>query len=193
MAAWPPAQRLSLERVRLRPHGAAGAGADGFVDRPLGTDVPERRDFRQSRRADRWPFARAQALDCARRGARGAGRDGDFRRGPPGARADPDGRQCQPANHAAQPAAGPEIQLRRQGGGHAQISDAVGPGVRAAIHGRSRRQHSDLAGVGVSLFPDTGSRCDGADRRFLAERHGADCRLGARPGYAPWHPHNARL
>ena len=43
------------------------------------------------------------------------------------------GRWRQAAHHAAQSAAGREIQLRRQGGGDAEISDAVGSRLRAAI------------------------------------------------------------
>jgi apolipoprotein N-acyltransferase len=54
------------------------------------------------------------------------------------AAADSDGRQRQAAHHAAQPAAGRQIQLRRQGGGDAEISDAVGSRLRAAIDRRAR-------------------------------------------------------
>ena len=112
-----------------------------------------------------------QAVDRAGRGAGAAGRDGDFRRRPAVAAADRDGRKGQAADHAAQPAAGRQIQLRRQGGGDAEISGAVGSRVRAAIHRRARRQHPDLAGIGVSVFPDARSRCDGADRRAAAQGH----------------------
>ena len=69
MAAWPCAVRLSLECVRLRAVRAAGAGADRVADRPLGSDLPDRRDLRQPRRADRRRFARAQAVDRAGGGA----------------------------------------------------------------------------------------------------------------------------
>ena len=42
VAARPSAVGISLEFVRLRAVGAAGAGADGLADRAVGHDVPER-------------------------------------------------------------------------------------------------------------------------------------------------------
>ena len=99
-----------------------------------------------------------------------AGRDGDFRHRPPDAASDHHRRQGQAAHHAAQPAAGRPIQLRRQGGGDAEISDAVRSGVRTAIHRRARRQHPDLAGIGVPVFPDPRRRRHGPDRRSVAAR-----------------------
>ena len=49
---------FSVERLRLRAVGAAGAGADGVADRPVGPDVPERGGLRKPRRADRRRSAR---------------------------------------------------------------------------------------------------------------------------------------
>ena len=69
MAARPCADRLSVECVRLRAVGAAGAGADGVADRPVGPDVSQRRDLRKPGRADRRQFARTHALDRAGGGA----------------------------------------------------------------------------------------------------------------------------
>ena len=85
MAARPCADRLSLEHVRLRADRAAGAGADGVADRPVGPDIPERRDLRKPRRADRRHLARTQAVDRAGHGAGAAGRDGRLRRRSPDA------------------------------------------------------------------------------------------------------------
>ena len=65
--------------------------------------------------------------------------DGNLRRRAAVAAADGDD-QGQAAHHAAQPAAGRQIQLRRQGGGDAEIPDAVRPRFGAAIHRRERRQ-----------------------------------------------------
>ena len=50
--------------------------------------------------------------------------------------------QGQAAHHAAEPAAGRQIQLRRQGGGDAEIPDAVRPRLGAAIDRRARRARS---------------------------------------------------
>ena len=83
MAARACADGLSVERVRLRAVGAAGAGADGVADRPVGPDVPERRDLRKPRRADRRRSARTHALDRAGSGAVAAPRHGHFRRRSP--------------------------------------------------------------------------------------------------------------
>ena len=69
MAARPCADGFSVERIRLRAVGAAGAGADGVADRPVGPDVPERGDLRKPRRADRRRSARTHALDRAGSGA----------------------------------------------------------------------------------------------------------------------------
>ena len=69
MAARSCAHRLSMECVRLRADRAAGAGADGVADRPVGPDVSERGDLRKPGRADRRQFARTQALDRAGDGA----------------------------------------------------------------------------------------------------------------------------
>ena len=99
----------------------------------------------------------------------------------------------QAADHAAQSAAGRQIQLRRQGGGDAEISGAVRPRVRAAIHRRARRQHPDLAEIGVSVLPDPRSRCDGADRRPVAQGHRADHRFGSRARFAGRRPNHPRL
>ena len=85
MAARSCADRISLECVRLRAERAAGAGADGLVDRPVGPDVPSGRDLRKPGGADRWHLARTQALDRAGFGNGAAGRDGYFRRRPPAA------------------------------------------------------------------------------------------------------------
>ena len=193
MAARSGALGLSLECVRLCADRAAGAGADGVADRPVGPDVSERCDLRQPRDPDRWQHPRATAVDRAGHGAGAAGRDGDFRRRAPGAAADRPRRQGQAADHAAQPAAGRQIQLRRQGGGDAEISCAVRPRVRAAIHRRARRQHPDLAGIGVSVFPDARSRCDGADRRAVAQGHHPDHRFGAGARSAARRPDHPRL
>ena len=73
MAARPPADRLSMERVRLRLERTAGAGADRVADRAVGTDVSRGGDLRQPRRADRWQFTRPQALDRAAVGRAAAG------------------------------------------------------------------------------------------------------------------------
>ena len=54
MAARPGADGLSLECVRLCADRAAGAGADGVADRPVGPDVSERCDLRKPRGSDRW-------------------------------------------------------------------------------------------------------------------------------------------
>ena len=76
---------------------------------------------------------RPQAMGRAGGGDGLAGRDGNFRRHPAFAAADHDGRRRQAAHHATQSAAGREVQLFRQGGGDAEISDAVGSRLRAAI------------------------------------------------------------
>jgi len=65
--------------------------------------------------------------------------------------------------------------------------------VRTAIHRCARRQHPDLAGIGVPVFPDARGRCDGADRRSVAQGHHPDHRLGARARSAAWHQDHARL
>ena len=84
------------------------------------------------------------------------------------------------ADHAAQPAAGREVQLRRQAGGDEPLPRAVRPLDRAAVDRRARRHASDLAGIGVSVLPDARGRGAGADRRAAAAGHGADHRRGAR-------------
>ena len=122
MAARPCPLRLSVERVRLCADRTAGAGADRVADRAVGPDVPQRRDLRQPRGADRWRFARTQAMDRARDGAAAARRHGNLRRGSPGAAAHTAGRRRKTAHHAAEPAAGRAIQLLRQSGGDAEIS-----------------------------------------------------------------------
>ena len=57
MAARSDAVGLSLECVRLCADRAAGAGADGVADRPVGPDVSERCDLRKPRGPDRWALA----------------------------------------------------------------------------------------------------------------------------------------
>ena len=59
------------------------------ADRPVGPDVPRGRDLRKSRGADRWRFARPQAVDRAAAGAAAARCHGRLRRRPPDAAADP--------------------------------------------------------------------------------------------------------
>ena len=122
-----------------------------------------------------------------------AGRDGNFRRHSFEPASHLPGCKRQVADHAAQSAAGRQIQLFRQGGGDAKISDAFRPRVRAAIHRRARRQHFDLAGIGVSVFPVARTRCDGADRRSAPEGHHPDHRLGARARPAGRHKDHPRL
>ena len=80
MAARPSADRLSLECLRLRAVGTAGAGADRLADRAVGHDVPCGRDLREPGRPDRRRLAGAKALDRAGSGAFAAAGDGRFRR-----------------------------------------------------------------------------------------------------------------
>ena len=91
-------------------------------------------------------------------------------------------RQCAAAHHAAQSAAGREVQLRRQAAGDEPLSRTVGPLDRPAVVRRARRHASDLAGVGVSVPADARARRDGADRGAAAARHRADHRRGPRAG-----------
>ena len=192
MAARLCAVGLSLERLRLRAVGAPGAGASRIPDRAMGHDLPQRCDLCQPGGADRWIFARPKALDRAGGGAVAAGRDGCLRRRAAVAATDRVD-QGQAAHHAAEPAAGRQIQLRRQGGGDAEIPDAFRPRFRTAIHRRARREHPDLAGIGFPVLPDAGGGRDGADRRAAAQGHGADDRLGARPGRTARRPRQPRL
>ena len=74
------------------------------------------------------------------------------------------------AHHAAEPAAGREVQLRRQAAGDEPLSRAVRPRDRAAIERRARRHASDLAGIGVSVLPDARAGRAGADRRRCCRR-----------------------
>ena len=178
---------IPVECLRLRAVGAAGAGADGVADRAVGHDLPGGRDLCQPGGADRRVFARPKALDRAGGGAVAARGDGCLRRSAAGAAADRTD-QGQAAHHAAEPAAGRQIQLRRQGGGDAEIPCAVRPRFGTAIHRRARRADPDLAGIGVPVLPDARGRRDGADRRAAAEGHRADDRLGARPGRPPRRP-----
>ncbi len=60
MAARPCAVGLSLECLRLRAVGAAGAGADGVADRAVGHDVPQRCDLCQPGGADRRQSSRGR-------------------------------------------------------------------------------------------------------------------------------------
>ena len=84
---------------------------------------------------DRRKLAGTKALDRARIRAFAARGDGNLRRRAVVAAADGDDKG-QAAHHAAQPAAGRQIQLRRQGGGDAEIPHAVRPRFGAAIHRR---------------------------------------------------------
>ena len=118
-----------VECLRLRAVGAAGAGADGVADRAVGHDLPQRGDLCQPGGADRRVFARPKALDRAGGGAVAAGRDGGLRRRAAVAAADRID-QGQAAHHAAEPAAGRQIQLRRQGGGDAEIPGACPTALR---------------------------------------------------------------
>ena len=181
MAARLCAVGIPVECLRLRAVGAPGAGADGVADRAVGHDLPGGRDLCQPGGADRRVFARPKALDRAGGGAVAARSDGRLRRRAAIAAADRID-QGQAAHHAAEPAAGRQIQLRRQGGGDAEIPCAVRPRFGTAIHRRARRADPDLAGIGVPVLPDPRGGRDGADRRAAAEGHRADDRLGARPG-----------
>ena len=82
------------------------------------------------------------------------------------------------AHHAAQSAAGREIQLRRQDAGDGALSAPVRPRHRAELERRARRHASDLAGIGVSVFPDARAGRAGADRG-LAETVGTELITGA--------------
>ena len=106
MAARPGAHGLSVECIRLRTVGAAGAGADGVADRSVGHDVPDRGDFRKPRRTDRSRLARTSAMDRAGHIHRHADRDGHLRHHPAVAASDLDGCQRQAADHATQSATG---------------------------------------------------------------------------------------
>src|ERR1700739_2614573 len=152
MAARPCAHRLSMECVRLCPDRTIGAGANGVADRPVGPDIFGGGDLRKPGRVDRWPFARAQTMDLACYRRAGADRDGNFRRRSLEPETNRDGSKRQAANHAAQSPAGCQIQLLRQGGGDAKISDLVRPRIRAAVNRRTRRQYTDLAGIGVTVL-----------------------------------------
>src|SRR6185437_6303195 len=127
MAAQLGTHGLSLEHARLRADRTARAGADRLPDRPVGPDVPQRCDLRFAGGADRRHQARAQAMDRAGRSRVGADRDGRVRRRAPVARTHPHASQGQAAHHAAEPAAGCQVQLLRQGGGDAEISGTVRP------------------------------------------------------------------
>ena len=193
MAARSCADRLSVECIRLRPDRTAGAGADRLTDRPVGSHLSQRGYLCEPSGPDRWKFTRTKTLDRTGAGAAAAGRDGHFRHRSPDAASHHHGCQRQAAHHAAQPAAGREIQLRRQGGGNAKISDALRSAVRTAIHRRARRQHPDLAGIGVPVFPDARRRRHGPDRRSLAQGHRADHRSGARARSAARDADHTRL
>ena len=69
------------------------------------------------------------------------------------------------SHHAAQPAAGREIQLFAEAAGDEPLPGAVRSRQRAAIDGRARRHPSDLAGIGISVLPHARARCARPDRR----------------------------
>ena len=74
MAARPSVLRLSLERVRLRAHRPAGAGAGRVAGRPVGADVPRGRGCSQARRCSPTTGAtrRGRGSSCSFRSASSA-------------------------------------------------------------------------------------------------------------------------
>ena len=158
MAARLLVHRVSLEHLWLRADRPTGAGARRGTDRRLGFDVYCGRGVRKpggaARRTQRYAAALAAAC-TGRRGARGAR---GLRRAAAVNHAVGVCRQCAASHHAAQPAAGREVQLLRQTAGDESVSRSVGPLHRPAVFRRARRDASDLAGVGVSLSADARTR-----------------------------------
>ena len=115
MAARPSAQRLSLEHFRLCADPAAGAGAKRVAGRHLGPHLSLHRDLcepgRARRRQRRYAASLPRAADRPRH-PRGVRR---LRRGKAMDASDHLCERREAAHHAAQSAAGREIQLRRQG------------------------------------------------------------------------------
>ena len=88
----------------------------------------------------------------------------------PGADADAARQRRAAADHAAQPAAGREVQLRRPARGDEALHRAVRSLDRTAVDRRARRHAFDLAGIGVPVFPDARGRGAFADRRAACRR-----------------------
>ena len=114
MAARPCADRISLERLRLCAHRAAGAGAERRADRHLGPHLHRDRVFASpatlidDRAETRWPWLPLALAVAVLAGAR------RLRRVAARAHADAARRRRASAHHAAEPAAGRALQLRRQ-------------------------------------------------------------------------------
>ncbi len=176
MAARPSLQRLSLERLWLHAGLAALVCARGLTRRHVGRDVFRNRSLRVAGGARGRPHPYQASLDrtgafrCRAGGARGLRRAA--------ARAEPDRlrRRREAAHHAAQSAAGREIQLRAKTVGYEPLSRIVGPRQRTTVDGRARRDPSDLAGIGVPVLPDARSRCAGGDRGIAAAGNDIDHR-----------------
>ena len=79
-----------------------------------------------------------------------------------------------PAHHAAQPAAGREVQLFAEAAGHEPLSRAVGSRQRSAIDGRARRHPPDLAGIRVPVLSHARTRGARPDRGAAAAGNGVD-------------------
>ena len=129
MAARPCADRISVERIRLRAHGAARARAERGGVRHLGAHFHRGRGVREPgaarRRQEAAPLRAAHRRRRSPRGARAVRHD------PARARSDRDGGRRAPAHHAARRAAGPEIQLPEQKRGDAALPRSVaGSGIR---------------------------------------------------------------
>ena len=106
MAAWPPLQRLSVERLWLCADLAALARARRGADRALGADLPRRRGLCVARRARRRPRRHEATVAGSDAECRRARRARDLGRRAARANSHQLRRGRAPAHHAAQSAAG---------------------------------------------------------------------------------------
>ena len=154
MAAGTFAERVSVECLRLCADRLADAGTELGSHRTVGTDVLGRISVREPRRArrrsdgSRPSLARAGARARRARGARRLwGRA-------VGARAGELRVRRAAADHAAQPAAGRQVQLRGKATSDEPISDALAARRRRRLGRAQGCDASDLAGIGIPVFSD---------------------------------------
>ncbi len=170
MAARAFVHRISLEHLRLRADRSAGAGANRRADRNLGAHIHRRCGVRDTGAVRRRPRRHAPALAAAARGRHAAVRACRLWHVAAGAKPDAARQRRAAADHAAEPAAGREVQLRRAPRRDEALHRAVRPFDRTAVDRRARRHALDLAGIGVPVFPDARSRGAFADRRSYCRR-----------------------
>ena len=104
---------------------------------------------------------------------------GDLRGGAAPLHADALRRRRAAAHHAAQPAAGRQVQVRRTAAGDEPLRHPVGPRDRTRPDRREGRHPSDLAGIRLPVLSRARTRRAGADQGAAAARHRADHRRGA--------------